>query len=116
LGNSSPPSGSHILPPLELSLGQKLWVSYFIWAHLSPVLSKNHKIGKEGFFTRYLQTSYVLTSHCKFVTDLRRDADPCKPYARDGNNLLGFLQEGKIIVYRSEEVFGPMGRNFMSFP
>ena len=61
LGNFSLLSGSSILPPLELSLGQKLWVLYFIWTHLFPVFSKNHKIGKEGLFTRYLQTSYVLT-------------------------------------------------------
>ena len=112
LGNFLQQSGSRVLPSLELSLGQKLWVPYFIWAHFSPVFSRNHKIDKERFFTRYLQTSYVLTFHCKYVTSLRRDADPCKCYIRDGNNL-GFLQKRKIIPCRGEEVLGPVGRKFM---
>lgn len=113
LGKFLQQSGSHVLPSLELSLGQKLWVPYLIWAYFSPVFSRNHKIDKEGFFTTYLQTSYVLTSRYKYMTSLRRDADPCKCYIRDGNNLLGFLQERKIIPRRGEEVLGPVGRKFM---
>lgn len=75
-------------------LGAEIVGPLLNWGISLPFSPRNHEIGNEGLFRRYLQISHVPISRCKYIADLGRDACLCKPYLRDGNNL-GFLQEGE---------------------